>query len=122
LSKVDLENRGRSWLPENFLEGGIRPSLLRVQRDACRCAPRRASKRPEFVEASVWVKPNLGHIRIEYAVKEEKTPQIDKMLACMGEPRLTVEPMPYRSDMVYPDGREEVFPRYPVLLKLKADG
>ena len=68
--------------------------------------------------ASIWVKPNVGQIRIEYAVNEERTPQLDKMLACMGEPQLTVERMPYRSDIVYADGREEVFPRYPVLLYL----
>ena len=116
LTKVRLSGEARSWLPDNFLEGGIRPSLLRIQGDACRCIPRRVSKRPELVSASVWVKPNLGQIRIEYAVSEEPTPQLDRMLACMGEPRLTVEPMPYRSDIVYADGREEVFPRYPILL------
>ena len=68
------------------------------------------------------MKPNLGQIRIEYAVKEDKTPQLDRMLACMGEPRLTVDPMPYRSDIVYADGREEVFPRYPIRLYMSNAG
>ena len=116
LTEVVLPGGDRSWIPDNFLEGSIRPSLLRIQDDACRCIPRRARQRPEVVAASIWVKPNVGQIRIEYAVNEERTPQLDKMLACMGEPQLTVEPMPYRSDIVYADGREEVFPRYPVLL------
>ena len=116
LTEVGLPGGDRSWIPDNFLEGSIRPSLLRIQDDACRCIPRRSRQRPEVVAASIWVKPNVGQIRIEYAVNEERTPQLDKMLACMGEPQLTVEPTPYRSDIVYADGREEVFPRYPVLL------
>ena len=118
LTEVDLPGRDRSWLPGNFMEGGIRPSLLRVQEDVCRCTPRRKGQWPEVVRASVWVKPNIGEIRIEYAVNEERTPRMDKMLACLGVPVLTVAPMPYKSDMVYPDGREEVFPRYPIWLHL----
>ena len=118
LTEVGLPGGDRSWLPDDFLEGGIRPSLLRVQEDVCRCTPRRKGQWPEVVRASVWVKPNIGKIRIEYAVSEERTPRMDKMLACMGMPTLTVAPMPYKSDIVYPAGREEVFPRYPIWLHL----
>ena len=108
-------------MPKNFLEGAVRPGLLRVQEDVCRCLPRRSSQWPSLVTADLWVQPNKGKIRIEYELKEEQTPQIDRMLACMGEPNFTVEPMPYKSDIIYPDGREEVFPRYPVWLYLKED-
>ena len=43
--------------------------------------PEGSRQRPEVVAASIWVKPNVGQIRIEYAVNEERTPQLDKMLA-----------------------------------------
>ena len=115
-----IGNKGGSyWKPKNFIEGGIRPSLIRVQHDTCRCLPKRERFWPHMVAAAVWVKPNEGTIRIEYEVKEEHTRQIERMLACMGEPEFTVEPMPYKSDIVYTDGRQEVFPRYPIWLYLK---
>ena len=116
LTEVGLPGGERSWIPDNFLEGVFGPVCFASRTMLCRCIPRRPRQRPEVVAASIWVKPNVGQIRIEYAVNEERTPQLDKMLACMGEPQLTVEPTPYRSDIVYADGREEVFPRYPVLL------
>jgi len=109
---------GSAWMPRDFLEGAVRPGLRRLQEDVCRCLPRRPSRWPDVVMAALWVEPNKGKIRIEYTVEQEKTPQIDRMLQCMGEPKFSVEPMPYKTDIVYPDGREEVFPRYPVLLYL----
>jgi hypothetical protein len=83
--------------------------------------PRRSSKWPALVKAHLWVEPNQGKIRIEYLIDEEGTPSIDRMLECMGEPKFSVEPMPYQADIIHPDGRKPVFPRYPVWLYLKED-
>jgi hypothetical protein len=105
--------------PANFGEGALRPGLLRLQDDLCRCVPRRSSKWPDIVIAHLWLQPNKGKIRIEYMVKEEQSRQIDRMLECMGEPKFSVEPMPYQSDIIYSDGRKPVFPRYPVWVELK---
>jgi hypothetical protein len=105
--------------PAHFGEGAVRPGLLRVQDDVCHCVPRRSSKWPALVKAHLWVEPNQGKIRIEYIIDEEGTPSIDRMLECMGEPKFSVEPMPYQTDIIHPDGRKPVFPRYPVWLYLK---
>ena len=107
-----------AWLPKNFREGGLRPGLLRVQKDLCRCVPRRRHHWPDVVIADVYVTPNQGQVRIEYGLKEPRTTRQGRMLTCMGQPQLTVAPMPYKSDMVYPDGREEVLPRYPIWVEL----
>jgi hypothetical protein len=117
LSDYPLPGREKAyWMPKNFLEGAVRPSLLRLQEDACRCLPRRSSRWPHVIVGDVWTQPNQGKIRIEYTIKEDATPQLERMLECMGEPILVVDPMPYKSDIVYPDGREEVFPRFPLWL------
>ena len=107
--------------PANFREGAVRPGLLRFQDDMCRCLPRRSSKWPDVVIAHLWVEPNKGKIRIEYMVKEQPSRQTERMLECMGEPTLTVEPMPYQTDIILPDGRKPIFPRYPIWLYLKDD-
>ena len=105
--------------PANFGEGALRPGLLRLRDDLCRCVPRRSSKWPDIVIAHLWVQPNKGKIRIEYMVKEQQSQQIDRMLDCMGEPKFSVEPMPYKSDIILPDGQKPIFPRYPVWVYLK---
>jgi hypothetical protein len=97
--------------PANFGERAVRPGLLRVQDDVCGCVPRRSSKWPALVKANLWVEPNQGKIRIEYIIDEERTRSIDRMLECMGEPKFSVEPMPYQTDIIYPDGRKAVLPR-----------
>ena len=51
-------------------------------------------------------------------IDEERTKQIDRMLECMGEPEISVTPMPYKSDVVYTDGRKYVFPKYPLWIYL----
>ena len=107
--------------PANFREGAVRPGLQRLQDDVCRCLPRRSSKWPDLGIAHLCVEPNKGSIRIEYLVKEQSSRQIERMLECMGEPKLSVEPMPYQTDIIYPDGRKPVFPRYPIWLYLKGD-
>ncbi len=107
--------------PANFAEGAVRPGLLRVQEDMCRCLPRRASRWPALVKSNLWVQPNEGKIRIEYIIDEERTPPIDRMLECMGEPTFDIEPMPYTTDIIYTDGRKAVFPRYPIWMHLKDD-
>jgi hypothetical protein len=107
--------------PANFREGALRPGLLRLQDDLCRCVPRRSSKWPDIVIADLWVQPNKGTIRIEYTVKEQQSRQIDRMLECMGEPKVSVEPMPFQTDIIYTDGRAPVFPRYPVRVELADD-
>ena len=107
--------------PANFREGAVRPGLQRLQDDVCRCLPRRSSKWPDIVMAHLWVEPNKGTIRIEYIVKEQSSRQIERMLECMGDPKFTVEPMPYQTDIIHPDGRKAVFPRYPIWLYLKED-
>ena len=104
--------------PANFSEGAIRPGLLRVQEDLCRCLPRRSSKWPALVKSNLWVQPNLGKMRIEYIIDEERTKPIARMLECMGEPKFDIEPMPYKSDIIRPDGSEPVFPRYPIWMHL----
>ncbi len=122
LSDHPLSSKGRSyWLPTNFLEGAVRPGLLRFQDDLCRCLPKRPSQWPNRVMGYLWVQPNKGRIRIQYVVNDEKSSKIDQMLGCMGEPKFSVKPMPYKSDMIFTDGREAVFPRYPILVVLKPE-
>ena len=70
--------------PVNFAEGAVRPGLLRVQDDVCRCVPRRSRQWPALVKAHLWIEPNQGKIRIEYIIDEERTQSIDRMLQCMG--------------------------------------
>ena len=119
LSTFPLSLNGKdAWLPKNFKEGALRPGLMRVRDDMCRCLPRLLRHRPDMVKAALYIQPNKGKIRIEYTIEPPWSPQESRMLDCMGEPIMTVEAMPYKSDMVFADGREETFPRYPIWVEL----
>ena len=107
--------------PAGFTEGAVRPGLVRVRDDLCRCVPRRKSKWPDLLKSNLWVRPNEGKIRIEYMIDEERTKHIDRMLECMGEPEISVTPMPYKTDVVYTDGRKYVFPKYPLWIYLSEE-
>lgn len=54
-------------------------------------------------------------------MKEQSSRPIDRLLECMGEPKFTVEPMPYTTDIIHPDGRNAIVPRYPIWLHLRED-
>ena len=119
LSTFPLSLNGKdAWLPKNFKEGALRPGLMRFRDDMCRCLPRLLRHRPDLVKASLHVQPNKGAIRIEYTIDPPWSRQESRMLDCMGKPMMTVESMPYKSDMIFPDGEEEVFPSYPIWAEL----
>lgn len=123
ISRHSFEHRqNRLWLPEGFYERAIRPSMLRLQHDACRCLPRRRSRRPKVAVGHVHVEPNAGRVVISYSLRGEDTPRLERMLRCMGAPSFTVEAMPYTSDIIYPDGRKEVLPPFPLWLHLFDEG
>jgi len=119
LSVFPLSLNGKeAWLPKNFKEGALRPGLMRVRDDLCRCLPRLLRHRPDLVKASLLIQPNEGKIGIDYTIDPPWSPEESRMLDCMGEPMMSVEPMPYKSDIIYTDGREESFPRYPIWVEL----
>ena len=103
---------------EQYLERAVRPGLLRVQDDLCRCMPRAVRNRPALVKANLHADPNAGEMRVEYIVDSPWSRPVRRMMKCMGEPMLRFEPIHYVSDIIYTDGREEVFPHYPVRIEL----
>jgi len=99
-------------------ERALRPGLMKVQEDTCRCLPKRRKNRPARVRANLHIEPNEGRMRLAYTVEPVGTPPIGRMLECLGEPELAFEPMRYVSDMVYSDGSRASVIRYPVLLTM----
>ena len=103
---IRKHRRDAFWLPQGYTERAILPSVHRLQRDACRCLPRRQRRRPEVVMGQVHVEPNAGRVAITYTLRGEDHPD-SRMLRCMGSPQFLVEPMPYTSDIVRSDGRKD---------------
>ena len=119
LSEVHLPlSSGPAIHPDHFRERALRPGLMQVQSDLCRCLPRRARNRPAEVTAHLHAEPNAGRMRVEYLVERPWSARVERMMNCMGQPTLSFAPIPYVSDMVLPDGRKEVFPHYPVRIEL----
>ena len=114
------EGEGQAyWLPVNFREGALRPGVQRLLIDLCRCLPRRQAKWPASLTGTLWIQPTKGSIRIAYVVSHKDARSVQRIQQCLGESHMKVEPMSYRSDMVFTDGREEAFPPYPVVVHLK---
>ena len=109
--------RGKHWLPENFHDRAVRPGFGQLRSDVCRCLPRMRKNYPDTVKATLHIQPNQGSIRVEYTVEPLALRAQRKMAVCMGEPTITGKPMAYSSDIVYPDGREEVL-RFPFIVQL----
>ena len=107
------------FAPKHMRERAVQPGLLRLQEDMCRCLPGLPRNWPSLVKAYLHVDPNGGEMNIEYIIRPQGSRRVSRMYKCMGEPTLTFEPMEYKSDIVYPDGREEVFPAYPVVVDLE---
>ena len=107
--------------PADAEERALRPGLVSVQADVCRCLPRRRRHQPDGVLARLHIAPNRGEVRVSYQLHTNAEPAraVGRMQACLGMPTLLVEPMPYRSDMLDGDGQplDEVLV-YPLLLKL----
>lgn len=124
ICKADLSDHsvpvsgGPLRAPPDLAERAIRPGLIQVQEDTCRCLPKRRKHRPDRVRATLHIKPNAGTMRLAYTVEPMGTPLIGQMLACMGQPELTFEPMVFVSDIVYSDGTRGNSLRYPVLFEM----
>ena len=103
---------------EKYRQRVVRPGLMRLQSDLCRCMPFWSRNRPASIKAHLHSKPNKGELRVEYIVKQPWSRPIRRMLKCMGAPKMTFEPIRYVSDMVLPDGKEETFPYFPLVIVL----
>jgi len=121
LSKVPLNLRGRLMRPAHLEERALRPGVLHVQAEVCRCLPSRPRHQPDAVKAKLHIAPNKGEITVEYIIQspEPDSRRMERMTDCLGHPTMAIEPIPYRSDMRDENGPiEEVFV-YPVLLNLE---
>ena len=115
-SEVRLPIEHRSFHgPEGFVERGIRPGLLYVQREVCRCLPRRRRHQPASVRANLGIQPNLGEVKVSYRVELPWSRPMRRMVVCLGEPTFTVEPMKYVSDIITEEGRLDEVLDYPLL-------
>lgn len=119
-STVPLSPMGLLEPPARLGEGAVRPGLLHVQAEVCRCLPRRRSHQPEDVLAQLHIAPNDGVVRVAYTFAPPDAPPrvVDRLQRCLGGSTLRVEPMAYRSDMIV-DGEpvdEELM--YPLRLVL----
>jgi len=103
---------------KRLIDDVLQPSLDRAQNDICQCLPRWRRQWPTSVRAHLHIAPNEGTVRIEYRIENPTPPPIRRMLACMAEPTLTFEPIPYVSDIILPDGSRGQFPVYPFLFVL----
>ena len=95
----------------------LRPSLLRIQEDICRCI-RKPQHWPEAVQAEVEVTPPMGIAVVRYRVAAELGAAGEELHACMGQPTVTFEAFAYRSDALTGDDRETRF-RYPFKVELE---
>ncbi|HCH61303.1 MAG TPA: hypothetical protein DFR83_00765 [Deltaproteobacteria bacterium] len=102
LSTLPLEPMGLIEPPVRLEEHAVRPGLLRAQADICRCTPRRPRHRPSAVLARLHISPSAGTVRVAYTFDApDGSPRAaERMRRCLGMPTLTVEPLPYRSDML----------------------
>lgn len=114
LSTLRLPRLRAAWMmPEGFEERGLRPGLTHVRKEICRCLPRWRRQQPPEVRVLLHIKPNAGEVTVEYYIEPPWNRAQYRMLQCLGEPTLNVEPMPYYSDIITETGRaEEVFPYF----------
>ena len=110
--------RGPLVPPEGWEDRGLRPGLLFVQDALCRCLPNRRRHQPDAVRVALQIRPNAGQITMEYGVEQPWSRPVERMMACLGEPTLTVQPMPYVTDIVTPGGPKEEVLTYPLLFEL----
>ena len=120
LSTVSLNIHGRLMRPVGLEERALRPGLLHVQADVCRCLPRRRRLHPDAIMARLHIAPNKGEVQVEYILQSigPHTHPQERMTPCLGHPTLQVEPMPYRSDMLDENGTRNEVLVYPILFKL----
>ena len=108
--------------PEGMIERGLRPSLLHIQREICRCLPQRQKHQPSHILARLAIQPNAGQIRVKYKTETPWTRPVNRMMECLGEPILSVEPMGYASDMITSEGRVEEVLGYFIMVELGEEG
>ena len=113
--------RGIFTQPESLRERALQPALRHIQASLCQCLPRRIRHQPIHIPVMLWIQPNAGEIRVEYTVTVEPpwTQPVQRMIRCLGEPTLEVEPMPYASDMLRDSDRTEETLGYPILVDLE---
>ena len=97
----------------------LRPGVERFQEDICRCLPRRQRKQPAWIEAELIAIPSQGETRVKYELPASESDAIRRLARCLGEPTVTFEAFPYRSDMVTEDGPQPGTLRYPLKLTLE---
>ena len=90
----------RWHLPKDYAGRSVRPGLLYVQAELCRCLPRRRRHQPAEVFAQMHIQPNAGQVRVTYRIDPQDSARLQRMLQCLGEPSISVEPTPYVTDMV----------------------
>jgi len=100
----------------HFEQRVLRPALMHVGRDLCRCMPVWRRKWPSMVKAYLVTDPNRGRTRVEYTIESSSSVTAGRMLTCMGQPVLTFEPIHFVSDIIRPDGSRGKFPRYPIFV------
>ena len=70
LSEVQMSGGQALFLPPNQLEEhALRPGLLHVQAEVCRCLPRRRRHQPDVVRAWLNIALGEGQITVEYSVE-----------------------------------------------------
>ena len=114
--------RGVLGQPDGLVDRGLRPSLAYMQQEVCHCLPRNPRRQPAEILVQLHIRPNAGEVTLEYRVEPPWSRSVTRMMQCLGEPTLTVEPMDYRSDMITPEGRADEVLDYPVRLELWEEG
>ena len=101
----------------------IRPGLLHVQSELCRCLPPRRRHHQLTVRAGLHIAPNAGEVTVRYRVEGPEGRAASRararMRQCLGQPTLQVEPLPYRTDMVTDDGPVEEVLVFPIQVNLE---
>ena len=110
--------RGILQQPEGLVDRGLLPSLKHIQEEVCRCLPRRPPRQPEYILVQLHIKPNEGEVKLEYVIATPWTRPQKRMMLCLGEPTLNVEPMKYGSDIITEDGPMDEVLGYPIEVDL----
>lgn len=119
LSDLRLPTTGGPLVPpEGLVERGLRPGLMHAQQEVCRCLPRRPGQQPSVIRVQLHIKPNAGEVRVEYRIDPPWSRTMSRMVECLGEPTLTVEPMRYVSDIITQDAQVEEVLGYPLIVEL----
>ena len=104
--------------PEGVEVRALRPGVMHVQQEVCRCIPRWRRHQPKHIVVQLHIQPNWGKVTVESTVETPWTRPQQRMMACLGKPTFTVDPMPYRSDIITPDGPREEGLGYNILVVL----